>query len=493
MRNLERGGDMIESIYSKTEQDEFVTEGRKPPKNVRQIGYFTGNLRIYTEDYVHSFVRWVAEQNRTKRCAAVLVGEFAKSEHSNDVYVYGTIMFDGVQEMPTSGMTQDQWEKIYESMKLYFPGNAIVGWFYGGSDISEEERRGLTKIHLDNFAGNNRIVMVYDVAEREEDFYRFEGETLVRQSGYYIFYEKNEAMQNYMLEQKKGKVSGEQVEDRAVKQMRNKLSKSRNLQDDLPVDEVGMGKTVSSDETPPRKSNRMAHIAVAALLAFGVYAVFGKKGGIEQHFARLFDATEEVANETKDKLPRNGGKDSDNSSEVIDWTKNINEVKENSDEAGRQAGSVLESEQESGIGIQQEKTEKSEVDEFSDMEQQPTIETSGGEVETEKDEWNEAEETIAEQTIDTESKEESLDSNKEEQEVSVSDETNTEEEAAVQTVKETGIDYSKYSIYVVQPGDTLQKICKKRYGSLEALTEIKELNQIMDENLIYAYQELLVP
>ncbi|MDE7299455.1 MAG: hypothetical protein K2N94_11590, partial [Lachnospiraceae bacterium] len=55
------------------------------------------------------------------------------------------------------------------------------------------------------------------------------------------------------------------------------------------------------------------------------------------------------------------------------------------------------------------------------------------------------------------------------------------------------IDPSKYTLYIVQPGDTLVGICMRRYGNLDNLEFIKGLNQINNENLIFAYQELLVP
>ena len=40
--------------------------------------------------------------------------------------------------------------------------------------------------------------MLLDTAEQEEAFFRYENNFLVRQSGYYIYYEKNIQMQNYM-------------------------------------------------------------------------------------------------------------------------------------------------------------------------------------------------------------------------------------------------------------------------------------------------------
>ena len=53
---------------------------------------------------------------------------------------------------------------------------------------------GIKKIHLDNFAGNDKVCFLKDRAENEEGFYSYEQSGLERQQGYYIYYEKNEKM-----------------------------------------------------------------------------------------------------------------------------------------------------------------------------------------------------------------------------------------------------------------------------------------------------------
>jgi len=48
-------------------------------------------------------------------------------------------------------------------------------------------------------------------------------------------------------------------------------------------------------------------------------------------------------------------------------------------------------------------------------------------------------------------------------------------------------------MYIVQKGDTLAGICRDFYGSLVRMEEIKGINQITDEDWIYAGQELYLP
>ena len=67
-------------------------------------------------------------------------------------------------------------------------------------EITEEIR----KTHLDHFAGNDKVLFLLVPGEMEEAFYVYENNQLVRVPGHFIYYEKNDAMQAYMSEQRGG-------------------------------------------------------------------------------------------------------------------------------------------------------------------------------------------------------------------------------------------------------------------------------------------------
>ncbi|MFR8616564.1 MAG: hypothetical protein ACLVFD_01860 [Anaerostipes hadrus] len=46
------------------------------------------------------------------------------------------------------------------------------------------------------------MLYMMDDLEGEDAFYVFRGEDLSRQNGYYIYYEKNPMMQNYLVERR---------------------------------------------------------------------------------------------------------------------------------------------------------------------------------------------------------------------------------------------------------------------------------------------------
>lgn len=82
-----------------------------------------------------------------------------------------------------------------------------------------------------------------DSLEKEENFYLLEEERLEKQKGYYIYYEKNEPMQTYMIACNllKPKAGKEEIRDQAVEKFRRVLagqefkSIGRNLYSYMPV------------------------------------------------------------------------------------------------------------------------------------------------------------------------------------------------------------------------------------------------------------------
>lgn len=62
--------------------------------------------------------------------------------------------------------------------------------------------------------------------EKEEAFYRYEDGKMIRQTGFYVYYEKNEAMRNYLVSQnEKSEKKSEEVDDAAVHTFRKKIEK----------------------------------------------------------------------------------------------------------------------------------------------------------------------------------------------------------------------------------------------------------------------------
>lgn len=192
------------------------------PKNIRQIGQPEENRKIYIEDYVMSFVRYLGKESTDTYKTAVFLGEYREWEGNQCIFIKGAIEVEGIDIEEGKCFPKEVWEKIYHLIEENFKNGSIVGWMLTKAGIPLETTEILEKIHIDNFSGQDKTLMLYDTLEREECFFIFEKKHLKKKEGYYIYYEKNQEMQNYMLK-KKGIMPSEKVDDYAIKEMKKRM------------------------------------------------------------------------------------------------------------------------------------------------------------------------------------------------------------------------------------------------------------------------------
>ncbi len=189
---------MIETIY---EKKQTTPQKRQLPNNRRQIGQpGQGSPEVFIEDYAFSFAKGLSERDYTGCVVGVLVGEHVESVQGDKILVRGVLEARDVLHHEAVCFTEDNWTGIYRDIREYFPEHQIVGWFLGGPGFLLEDTERQKKIQEDNFGGGDKILLKMDSIEKEQKvlFYR-EGE-LKELPGYYIFYERNAEMQNYMAE-----------------------------------------------------------------------------------------------------------------------------------------------------------------------------------------------------------------------------------------------------------------------------------------------------
>ncbi len=97
--------------------------------------------------------------------------------------------------------TQEIWNHVYEKNKEYFPDQEVVGWFLSIPGCAMELHEVICQTHLNHFGGNDKVLFVMEPLEKEEAFYRYEEGRMSRQSGFYVYYEKNEPMRNFLIAQ----------------------------------------------------------------------------------------------------------------------------------------------------------------------------------------------------------------------------------------------------------------------------------------------------
>ena len=188
---------MIEIICKENEEINL-------PKNIRQVGNPGGRHKIYMEDYVYTYLRIQAQTER--KSAAVLLGKSCVNRDMRYTFISGAVECgQAVFQFDNIYLDESFWEYIYMEAKESFRDAAIVGWFVGMQGEALTLSASIESAHRKYFAGRDKILMLMDAEEDEELFYIYEQGYLQKREGYYIYYEKNIAMQEYMVRKKQEK------------------------------------------------------------------------------------------------------------------------------------------------------------------------------------------------------------------------------------------------------------------------------------------------
>lgn len=197
-------------------------EEMKMPKNVRQIGRAVQGTEVYIEDYVITFARKQAKKSEEPQLA-VLLGQERKSQ-GDPVFISGAVLIENFSMEKTILLGNENWSQIYEAIKTYFPELEIAGCLLIRSLPGEEINERIRRLHKENFNGVHKILFLYDGEEKEESLYISDGAMLRKQEGFYIYYEKNEAMQEYMIGKSDGISEEPLFNDKAMKRVRETIA-----------------------------------------------------------------------------------------------------------------------------------------------------------------------------------------------------------------------------------------------------------------------------
>lgn len=445
---------MIEVIYKDEKQEAKGSEGMfSVPKNIRQIGQAGENYRIYMEDYAYTFLKKKAgavNEGQDGGCLAVLTGESKWIGGVTYIFIRGALAVENAEiSAEHIDFTEEMWKGIHEELKKYFGGQEIAGWFFAARSLSMETTDLFQRVHLRHFGGGEKVLMLMDPAEQEEAFFRYENNFLVRQTGYYLYYEKNPQMQTYMLE-KIPDISGaeqETVQDDAVKAFRRIIGKKKTEE------------PAEAEEKPSVFSYAATACLVMAVAAVGIrfYQNY-------QHVQEQNVKTEAAAS-------------------ILDDTKEIQETAAETEKAAVSPAAQAE-----------RKSEK----ETADITPTPKIMENSGDPDQDGTETlTEEDKAIYREESDVRKAERRVQAarenreNKEATENTDNTEENEEREISSETIAngaaESGISY------IIRPGDTLYQISLEKYGTMDKINEICRMNGISEDELIYPGQIIVLP
>lgn len=196
---------MIEIIGGKKGEEGDLL-WRELPKNVRQIGETKEKRKIYLEDYVVTYLGRLAKPGQAYARGAILFGNLYQTEEGTAVFINGAVEAQNLElDMDETIFNDRIWRELLEKGKTYFPEQKVMGWFLSRMGFSVEINQKIRNTHLKNFPGNHKILYMMDSLEKEDAIYICENNQMMRQKGYYIYYEKNSGMQEYMLSDQSGK------------------------------------------------------------------------------------------------------------------------------------------------------------------------------------------------------------------------------------------------------------------------------------------------
>lgn len=455
---------MIEVIYNENSEDK--NKGKtslRLPKNIRQIGNTEEDFKIYIEDYVVTFLNQLTEKDLSKIRVAILMGDAVESD-ARYLFISGAIY---VEDVVVDGegvhFNDNIWSRIYENVKEYFDTLEIVGWYLSVPGFPVEMNESIKKAHINQFAGNMKVLMMHEPIEKDEVFFRYENGIMKTINGYYIYYEKNNLMQTYMIDHRsenQEEIREEEKNDTATKHFRSLVQEKQ--------EEIHKRKIMAFMYS-------VSSVLVMIVLVIGITMLnnYDKMSNMEKSLAILTKSaiTEEVEQkqqEVQNQETQDGEQEAAEEVAVSVGSGKLHTIAVETI-SGNVEPIVTDGPQPADTSVEAEtpsSTETPEVTETASAAEEPVAEEASTEVQepaAEEASTEVQEPTVAEPPKEAEQPEETVQASAEPQ------------------------------YYVIKKGDTLAKISIRVYNTKDMVSKICEVNGIEDVDKIFIGQKILLP
>ncbi len=202
------------------------------PKNVKQVGEPSFERKIYVEDYVITYINRIFERSREQEKVLLLFGGEADDGQACYIYVRGACEVKSVKNGGNEKyFTGEDFQTAMEEGRSFFKTLPLIGWalIRQGQPMNLEEKM---KNTWEAYMSRIPLFLLGDLTDKEEIFYwKYDGRIKI-QPGYYIFYEKNRAMQEYLVKKHgEGKpVEKKEEPDLFVGNVREKLTERKAIE-----------------------------------------------------------------------------------------------------------------------------------------------------------------------------------------------------------------------------------------------------------------------
>ena len=406
------------------------------PKNITQIGEADKHCRIYVEDYVVSYIKQMNGMAQNKDIAIALYGRKTAEDGVAYLFAYGSAKLNFLQK-PVRHLSQAQEQEIEKLRRKYFSEMTFLGY-----QIL-----------------NGEMVEGFQICEQEICRYV---------SGYAQFYEKNDSMLAYMLENRGEEAAPEKVDQEKYEVVKKRQEERRQRQEsgnafraaghteNAPVEyrRVAENRRREPDNIIPMPTTGLRRMKMAAAGVFVLLCVMA----LALMQQKLPDAVEEQSQ----------------ISTLVAEDKLEDALRQENAAAGNTTGTAAET-------VMPEGTENASMDGTGNSAVDPTEDNTGSVAD-----GTSADSNVTKNTTDvTEVTEQNT------TQETIQDVTQTAEPAVAETPTVEAV--SQPTHYTIRRGDTLIGISLRNYGSNSKVSEICSLNGITDPDDIKIGQEILLP
>ena len=180
----------------------------KAPSNIKQIGNIDEKIKIYIEDYAYTYLQQYATAGNYNERLAFLIGKNINDGDKNVILISGAVCSKYTQHSDgILNITNDTWNYVYEQIQRYFNGLEVVGLMQSQPGYGTYLNEKYVSQFRNNFNKLYQTFLLCDPIENLNVFHVFDSmrEKLNPIKGYFIYYQKNEAMNEYMIENKEAK------------------------------------------------------------------------------------------------------------------------------------------------------------------------------------------------------------------------------------------------------------------------------------------------
>lgn len=171
------------------------------PKNIRQMGTPGETQKIYVEDYVYTYLHTFLKEKYkgdTLR-AALLLGEHHRQDGVTYSFVKGAISCDFSQ------LHEKISAELSLAMETYFGDWEMLGWYVSAQGVDAHIQSEIKHYYAGECGTVPHYLIYEDELEKEIDIFAWEQNALHKLTGYYIYYDRNPQMQEFLIKEKGGR------------------------------------------------------------------------------------------------------------------------------------------------------------------------------------------------------------------------------------------------------------------------------------------------